>query len=152
MFSSRAHGLKEIPTFTLEAFRQALKVNSSLRLEYVGDGELIDEVRQFVRTNQLDDKVLLHGSKPNLDVQELMKNADIFLQHSRTDPVTGDEEGLPVAILEAMANSLPVVSTRHAGIPEAVMGSATGYLVDEGDVEDMANHIVKLGSDAKLEK
>jgi glycosyltransferase involved in cell wall biosynthesis len=77
-----------------------------------------------------------------------MRDADMFLQHSITDPATGDEEGLPVAVLEAMANALPVVATRHAGIPEAVLEGATGYLVDEGDTASMADRIVALARDA----
>lgn len=141
---------KKAPKFTIEAFRQALMGNPCLRLDYVGDGELFDEAKQFVHAHALNDKVILHGNQPNPAVMELMKNADIFLQHSRTDPVTGDEEGLPVAILEAMANSLPVVSTRHAGIPEAVIENVTGYLVDEGDIDGMASHIVQLANDAQL--
>src|SRR5690606_2027114 len=67
-------------------------------------------------------------------------------------PGTGDEEGLPVAILEAMASGLPVVSTRHAGIPEAVIEGTTGYLVDEGDTAGMAAHVVRLARDAELRR
>ncbi len=141
---------KKAPTLTLEAFRQALMVNPHLRLDYVGDGELFEEARQFIRVHALSDKVVLHGSQPNPIVQGLMKNADVFIQHSRTDPATGDEEGLPVAILEAMANSLPVVSTRHAGIPEAVREGITGYLVDEGDIDGMASYILQLANNAEL--
>jgi len=141
---------KKAPIYTIEAFRRALRTNPRLRLDYVGDGELFDEARQFVRTHALSDKVVLHGSQPNPVVLELMKNAKIFLQHSRTDPVTGDEEGLPVSILEAMANSLPVISTRHAGIPEAVLEGISGYLVDEGDIEGMAMYILQLANDAGL--
>jgi colanic acid/amylovoran biosynthesis glycosyltransferase len=141
---------KKAPTLMLESFRRALLKNPNLRLGYIGDGELFDEARHFVSTHSLSDKVVLHGSQPNTVVQKLMKNAQVFLQHSRTDPVTGDEEGLPVAILEAMANSLPVVSTRHAGIPEAVLEGVTGYLVDEGDIEAMAQHIVQLTNSAEL--
>lgn len=92
----------------------------------------------------------LHGGQPNEVVQQLMSKADIFLQHSMTDPESGNEEGLPVAILEAMANSLPVVSTRHAGIPEAVLDGFTGYLVDEGDTLEMGERIVMLALDPHL--
>jgi glycosyltransferase involved in cell wall biosynthesis len=141
---------KKAPTFTLEAFRRALSGNPHLRLDYIGDGDLFDEAKQFVQAHALCDKVVLHGSQPNDVVEDFMKNADIFLQHSRTDPATGDEEGLPVAILEAMANGLPVVSTRHAGIPEAVLDDVTGYLVDEGDIENMAVRIVQLANCAEL--
>jgi glycosyltransferase involved in cell wall biosynthesis len=73
-----------------------------------------------------------------------MKEADIFAQHSMVDPDTGDEEGLPVTILEAMAEGLPVVATRHAGIPEEVIEGETGILVDETDVEAMAAGLVEL--------
>src|SRR5581483_7170629 len=58
-------------------------------------------------------------------------------QHSITAP-DGDTEGLPVSILEAMACSLPVVATRHAGIPEAVEDGVSGFLVAEKDVNGMA--------------
>jgi colanic acid/amylovoran biosynthesis glycosyltransferase len=79
-----------------------------------------------------------------------MKQADMFLQHSMTDPETGDQEGLPVAILEAMANSLPIISTKHAGIPEAVLDSNNGFLVDEGDSKNMAQKIISLTKDPDL--
>ena len=141
---------KKAPIFTLEAFRRALNRNPYLMLDYVGDGDLFDEARQFVQAHALKERVVLHGSQSNRVVQELMKGADIFLQHSRTDPVTGDEEGLPVAILEAMANSLPIVATRHSGIPEAVVEGVSGYLVDEGDIESMASHVVQLANAAEL--
>jgi colanic acid/amylovoran biosynthesis glycosyltransferase len=81
---------------------------------------------------------------------DLMDRADIFLQHSITDPVTGDEEGLPVAILEAMAHSLPVISTIHAGIPEAVLEGTTGFLVRERDTEGMAERIIATAADPDL--
>jgi len=141
---------KKAPMVTLEAFRQALRSNPDLRLDYVGGGEFFDDAREFVRTHGLHGQVTLHGSQPKSRVQKFMETADIFLQHSRTVPVSGDEEGIPVAILEAMANSLPVVSTRHAGIPEAVLEGATGYLVDEGDAETMASHVVGLANDYEL--
>jgi glycosyltransferase involved in cell wall biosynthesis len=73
-----------------------------------------------------------------------MRRAEIFIQHSITDNETGDEEGCPVAVLEAMSHNMPVVSTWHAGIPEAVVDGATGYLVEEGDSIAMAERIVAL--------
>jgi glycosyltransferase involved in cell wall biosynthesis len=141
---------KKAPLKTLEAFRKATEVCPNLRLDYVGAGELLPAAQEFVRTFNLGDKATLHGGQPNEVVQQLMRKADIFLQHSMTDPQSGNEEGLPVAILEAMANSLPVVSTRHAGIPEAVLDGFTGYLVDEGDTVEMGDRIVMLALDLHL--
>jgi glycosyltransferase involved in cell wall biosynthesis len=77
----------------------------------------------------------------------MMEEVDAFLQHSVVCPTSGDMEGLPVGILEAMSRGLPIISTLHAGIPEAVLEGANGYLVPEGDVEGMAERIVRLAGD-----
>jgi glycosyltransferase involved in cell wall biosynthesis len=80
-----------------------------------------------------------------------MHASDVFIHHSVTDH-EGNEEGLPVAILEAMADGLPVVSTRHAGIPEAVQEGVTGYLVEEGDSAGMSERLMRLASDGALRR
>lgn len=141
---------KKAPILTLDAFRRAAEIVPTLRLDYVGGGELFPAAQQFVQAFNLNDRVTLHGARPSDVVMELMRAADMFMQHSITDPETGDEEGLPVGILEAMAQSLPVVSTHHAGIPEAVQDGETGYLVKEGDSEAMAERLVMLARDHKL--
>ncbi|MDP2323828.1 MAG: glycosyltransferase family 4 protein [Gammaproteobacteria bacterium] len=138
---------KKAPILTLAAFKAAAERSPGLLLDYVGGGELLAGVEQFVRAYRLGDRVTLHGVQGADRVRALMARADIFLQHSVTDPVSGDEEGLPVAILEAMAAGLPVISTRHAGIPEAVIDGQTGFLVDEGDYEAMGDRIVQLAGD-----
>jgi glycosyltransferase involved in cell wall biosynthesis len=141
---------KKAPIVTLEAFRRASAANQRLRLDYVGGGDLLPAARQFVRACGLEDRVTLHGAQPPERVTELFARADIFLQHSATDPETGDEEGLPVAVLEAMAFALPVVATCHAGIPEAVSDGESGYLVDEWDTDGMSSAIARLADDPDL--
>ncbi len=141
---------KKAPILLLESFRQATKEFPNLQLDYIGTGDLFPAVQQFVDAFELNDKVILHGKQPNEFVLQLMKKADLFLQHSVVDPESGDEEGLPVAILEAMGYCLPVVSTRHAGIPESVLEEETGLLVDEGNVKEMGKHIVALAQDFNL--
>ena len=141
---------KKAPILLLEAFRQAVQVCPNLRLDYIGTGDLLPAVRQFIQAFNLADKVTLHGGQPSEVVQQFMRETDIFLQHSMTDPDTGDEEGLPVSILEAMACALPVVSTKHAGIPEAVLDQKTGFLVNEGDCLNMSQKILLLAQDVDL--
>lgn len=141
---------KKSPILTIKAFQKVLKIHPETQLDFVGDGDLFAEVKHYLHDHNLENNITLHGSQPNNIVHDLMSKADIFIQHSRTDPVTGDEEGLPVAILEAMAQSLPVVSTRHAGIPEAVIEGSTGYLVDEGDIKSMAEHMCNLVDNSEL--
>jgi colanic acid/amylovoran biosynthesis glycosyltransferase len=141
---------KKAPLLLLESFRKASEKNSKLTLDFVGAGKLFDAVAEYVKNFNLDKKVTLHKSMPNNEVHKLMENSDIFLQHSVTDPVTGDEEGLPVSILEAMAYNLPVVSTLHAGIPEAVFDNVNGFTVEEGDTKSMAEKIVRLAESEDL--
>lgn len=138
---------KKAPILTLDAFRRAALENPALRLDYVGEGELLPAAQQFVRAFRLEDRVTLHGGQSSEVVHRLMKEDDIFVQHSVTDPDSGDEEGLPVAILEAMAHGLPVVATRHSGIPECVTDGESGFLVDEGDSVEMGARLAALAGD-----
>ena len=72
-----------------------------------------------------------------------MREVRGFVQHSMVAP-DGDSEGSPVAVMEAQLSGLPVVATRHAGIPEVVLEGQTGLLVDEGDEDGMAQAIAHL--------
>lgn len=141
---------KKGPILLLDAFRRAAGKDTSLHLDMIGGGELFPAAKQFVQAFGLGDRVTLHGEQPAQRVRELLAQADIFLHHAIVDPVTGDEEGLPVSILEAMAAALPVVATRHAGIPEAVVDGRTGLLCDEGDSAGMAELIVRLAREPAL--
>lgn len=138
---------KKAPLLLLESCRRAMEGNQNIVLDYVGDGELMIAAIDFLHIHGLQDRVRLHGALPAERVQDLLKNADLFIQHSRTDPISGDEEGLPVAILEAMSHGLPVISTCHAGIPEAVLHGQTGLLIEEGDIPGMHKAILELATD-----
>ncbi len=141
---------KKAPILLLEAFRRAVAECPNLRLRYVGGGELRSAAQQFVEAFGLEESVQLPGGLPYPEVISEFRKADIFIQHSRVDPETGDAEGLPLAILEAMAYGLPVVATRHSGIPEAVVEGETGLLSDEGDVGAMATNLVRLARNRDL--
>jgi colanic acid/amylovoran biosynthesis glycosyltransferase len=73
------------------------------------------------------------GAKDETFVRERMYASDLFVLASVT-ATDGDTEGAPVSLLEAQACGMPVVATRHAGIPEIVADGESGYLVREGDV------------------
>lgn len=136
----------------LDAFRRAAEVEPALRLDVVGAGELFPAAQQFVQSMGLADRVTLHGEQPSSRVRELLSETDIFAHHAIVDPATGDEEGLPVAILEAMAAGVPVVATRHAGIPEAVADEKTGLLCGEGKTAEMADKLLRLARDPGLRR
>jgi glycosyltransferase involved in cell wall biosynthesis len=140
---------KKGPLYTLTAFRQAYANCRNLRLEFIGDGPLLPDCQSYCMEHNLQQVVTFYGAQPSSFVAQRLAQADIFLQHSLRAR-NGDEEGLPVAILEAMAYGLPVISTRHAGIPEAVQDGSTGYLTDEGDWQAMGWHIVHLATEPGL--
>ncbi len=86
---------------------------------------------------------------PATPVPGVMAAADILLVPSRT-AANGDQEGTPTVICEGSAAALPIVSTRHAGIPEQVADGETGLLAPERDVAGLAAHLVSLARDADL--
>jgi colanic acid/amylovoran biosynthesis glycosyltransferase len=137
---------KKAPQHTVSAFARVAAKTPTAALDFIGDGHLLEECRNLAKQLAVADKVHFHGAQPFETVRKFMSQASIFLQHSVMSK-SGDCEGLPVAILEAMASALPVVSTRHSGIPEAVLDGETGLLVDEHDVEGMAAAILRLLSD-----
>jgi colanic acid/amylovoran biosynthesis glycosyltransferase len=137
---------KKGPIYLLESFRVAAAQDPDISLDFVGGGPLFSAVRQFVDACGLADRVRLHGVASEETKQRLLRECGVFVQHSITNPETGDEEGLPAAIQEAMAHGMAVVSTRHSGIPEAVVEGVTGLLVDEGHVQHMAEAFLKVTS------
>jgi len=143
---------KKAPLVTLKAFQIAQTILPDMELTFIGSGELGVQMENFVRENGLQDKIVMTGSLPNKEVLQLMAMADIYVQHSVICPETGDMEGLPVSILEAMAAGLPIISTRHAGIPEAVIEGENGYLVDEFDVKSMAEKMVELAGNEAIRR
>lgn len=141
---------KKSPILTLESFRLALLQYPNMHLDYIGSGALLSAANDFVRAFNLQDKITFHGAQPNVVVLQFMKRADIFISHNIIDSVTGDEEGLPVTILEAMGAGLPILSTYHAGIPDCVSNGENGFLVTEGDVKSMADNIATLAKNFEL--
>ena len=78
-----------------------------------------------------------------------MRRARAAVQHSMRAS-NGDSEGTPNSLKEAGASGLPVVATRHGGIPDIIIDGKTGFLVDEGDVERMAEYMTQLAKDPIL--
>ena len=83
------------------------------------------------------------------EVLEEMRHARAFVQHSLR-AFNGDCEGTPNSVIEAASCGLPVVATKHCGITEAVVDGETGILVDEGDIEGMANGMLRIAEDVEL--
>jgi len=141
---------KKGPMYLLEAFRLATLEDAGISLDVIGDGPFLPAVRQFVEASGFKARVHLHGAAPDQMKQRLFSECGVFVQHSITDPDNGDEEGLPAAIQEAMAQAMAVISTRHAGIPEAIDDGVSGLLTGEGDAQGMAAAMRRVASSGQL--
>jgi glycosyltransferase involved in cell wall biosynthesis len=123
---------KKAPLVAIEAFAAVAAEFPEHRFEIIGDGPLRAASEARVAELGIGDRVRFLGRLPHDAVRDHLARAAVYLQHSVTAP-DGNEEGLPTSIQEAMASGAVVVSTRHAGIPEAVEDGVTGLLVDEHD-------------------
>ena len=109
----------------------------------IGDGPLTAALKMLVAELKISDIVHLVGWKQRDEVIEILNQSQIFLAPSVT-ACNGDQEGIPVALMEAMAMGMPVISTFHSGIPELVEDGISGYLVPERDVDGLTDRISTL--------
>jgi colanic acid/amylovoran biosynthesis glycosyltransferase len=137
---------KKAPHLTLLAFAEVVRRHPEARLRMIGDGPLKPVCEDLAHGLGIKDAVTFLGPQPPEVVQREMREARAFVQHS-VEAASGDCEGTPVAVLEAGASGLPVIATRHAGIPDVVVEGRTGLLVDERDVRGMAEHMCRLVAD-----
>ncbi len=137
---------KKAPHLVVAAFAKAAVNHGSARLEIIGDGPLRETCRRAAERSGIANRIVLLGAQRHDVVRRKMAQAAVFVQHSVT-AANGETEGLPVGILEAMASGLPVVATRHAGIPEAVVEGVSGLLVAEHDIDGMARALDRLLDD-----
>lgn len=134
---------KKAPHLTVLAFKKVLEQVPDAKLVFAGDGELLSVCRDLVKVYKIEASVVFKGRINQSQQCKLLGEATVFVQHSRVAD-DGDSEGTPVAILEASAASLPIVSTNHAGIPDVVKHGQTGFLVTEQDIDTMSQHIIYL--------
>ena len=134
---------KKGPDLSLKAFAACAASCDNAELTIIGDGPLRERCEQIVREAKIEDRVQWMGVQSNEVVRKTMSESSIFIQHSVT-AADGDKEGWPVSIAEAAGSGLPIISTRHAGIVDQVDDGVTGYLVDEGDWQTMADRMIHL--------
>jgi len=113
------------------------------RLILGGKGPLENEIIEEIEKLDIQDHVKLSGMLTNLQVKSHMENASCFIHHSITSK-SGNKEGIPNVIMEAMAMELPVLSSYHSGIPELVEHEVNGFLTQEKDVTTMSDQMGQI--------
>ncbi len=133
----------------VDACRDLRDRGMTFQCDIVGDGPLRAELQQRIDAAGLSAAVRLRGACKQEEVRALMDRATIFVLPSVVTP-QGDRDGIPVALMEAMASGAPVVSTRVSGIPELVEDGDCGLLVEPHDPESLASAMRRLLSDPDL--
>jgi len=129
----------------IEACRQLKEQGVRFRYRILGIGPWERRLKTLIEQYQLEDVVEMPGFMPSHQVKAMLDEADVFLLPSVTG-ADGDMEGIPVALMEAMAVGIPVVSTLHSGIPELIETGESGWLVAENDAAALADRLLALST------
>ena len=130
---------KGIP-IAIEAVARLLREGASLEYIVAGEGPLRSALEAQIAAHGISHAVRLVGWKSQAEVIALLAAAHVFVLPCVTS-ASGDQEGIPNSLKEAMAVGLPVVSTIPAGIPELVEDGVSGFLVPERDIDRLADRL-----------
>ncbi len=109
----------------------------SLQVTLIGDGEDRRALERLAGEHRLEMKIVFAGARSHAEVMDELRHSDLFVLPSFA-------EGVPVALMEAMAVGVPCVSTFIAGIPELIRHEKDGLLVPAGSVENLAKAIERM--------
>ena len=138
--------------YLVKACAELKKRGVPFRCRIVGGGHLRSMLERAIRDNQLEGLVELMGPRTQDEVSQLLQTSNCYVQPSVITS-SGKMEGIPVALMEAMASSIPVVATCISGVPELVRNGDTGWLVPPEDVGALAETLSQIYRDpAEAEK
>ncbi len=132
-------------TDSLRAFAAFHQTHPAATFTIAGDGPLRSGLEALASELRITGAVRFTGFQNQSELRELYEQSHVFLHPSRTTSGQ-DQEGVPNAMLEAMATGLPVAATMHGGIPEAVENDVAGILVPEGDWQALHDALLTLAA------
>jgi glycosyltransferase involved in cell wall biosynthesis len=133
----------------IDAVGELARQGRRVRCQIIGEGPREAELRARIAQGGLGELVELAGARPQAEVRAALYSAAIFALPSVVTP-SGDRDGIPVSLMEAMAAGTPSVSTTVSGIPELVEHESEGLLVPEGDASALAGALARLLDDPLL--
>jgi glycosyltransferase involved in cell wall biosynthesis len=123
--------------------------NHLIRCDIIGDGPLKPILAELIETLGLREKVFLRGACPNSEVLEAVRQCDVFVLACQRDAVTDDQDGIPVSLMEAMAQSKCVITTNLEPITELVIHERTGLTFPERDPISLAKVLEFVIADSR---
>ncbi|HJS91186.1 MAG TPA: glycosyltransferase [Steroidobacteraceae bacterium] len=137
--------------YLLRAFAGCAQRHPRFRLVIIGEGPLRRALESLATRLSLGERAQFLGALPHEEVMRWIRSASVLALPS-VRASTGDAEGLGMVLLEAAAHGVPVVASRHGGIPEAVVDGKSGYLVGERDVAALSHRLDELMRDGSLRR
>jgi glycosyltransferase involved in cell wall biosynthesis len=139
---SRLVEKKGIP-YLIEALFLLKRRGKTFTVTIVGDGPQRKIIEELIQKYELENYFVLRGYVKSNEVINFLSNVHVFVLPCIVAS-NGDRDGIPVALIEAMAMEVPVISTNVSGIPELIKNKQTGLAVQEKDVESLAHAIEQL--------
>lgn len=133
----------------VDACAQLARRGLAFSCDLVGEGRDWTALTLQIAAHGLSDRIVLHGPQPRTRVLEIVSAADAVVLPGIVT-TTGRRDGIPVALMEAMALARAVVASRVSGVPELVEHERTGLLVDPDDVEALTDALARLAGDSAL--
>jgi colanic acid/amylovoran biosynthesis glycosyltransferase len=134
---------------TLQSFAKFQRVFPAATLTIAGDGPLRQQLERQSEQLGIARNVFFAGFLDSSALTGLFHASDLFVHPSELTP-DGNQEGVPNSLLEAMATGLPAVSTRHGGIPEAIIDRVNGLLVNEANPDALFHALQELAQNDQL--
>lgn len=142
---------KKGQTYLIEACHLLQQRGVKFACRLLGGGDDREALASQIKTAQLNDVVELLDHQPRRVVLQMLAWADVVVMPSITLP-NGKKEGIPVALMEALAVGLPAVASDLSGIPELIVDGETGLLVPEKDPQALADALLRLDRDPLLRR
>jgi len=135
--------------YALEAIKMLDDQGFNIKYEIIGDGIMFDKYKKIASEIKGKSTVIFSGKKERDYIINALNQTKYFIATSvvATD---GDEEGIPMTIMEAAGVGLPIISTKHKGIQEIITDKSSGLLVPERDTDSIAQSLKVLISDPNL--
>lgn len=118
--------------------------NPTIKLHIVGDGEDLENAKEYVQDTSLDKNIIFYGNVKPEEVTKMLDKCDVFVLPSIR------VEGFPMVLVEAMFSGLPIIATDSGGNKDAVIESITGYIIPPNSISELSDKISMFVSDKAL--